>query len=492
MTTGTTIETIEQPLSIPLKDVSHHAHSHASFGAPLVTTVIENSKQKSYTSATKWGGSGEVLGNSISETVVPLQLNSSRPNGESFEDDDDGCPDGGKTAWRVVAGSFLGLFATSGLLNSVGAVQAYISSNQLATKTDSQISWIFSVMTFLTYILSGLSGPLFDAYGPLHLGVIGTGFLVTGIMAASACTEYYQFLLSLGICLGIGLGLLVGPLFAIIGHWFNTKRALATGTASVGASFGGVVFPILLRHLYSTIGFAWGVRVVGFMSLSGLTFAMLLIKSRFAKTSFHISVTNFVDLRSLRDMRFLWLIVANLLAEISVMNSITFLASYALAQNKSQTLAYASLTILSASGMVARWASGILADKIGRFNTLIILCIQAFVTVFAIWLPFGHTTAGLIIFSVLHGASNGSIFSLFPVCCSQICRTKDYGKRYGTMFFFASFGVLVGIPLSGALIRDHGKDYTYLIVFTGCLYVITTISLLLSRTVSIGWKLCKI
>jgi len=487
-----TVNTIERPLSILLKDISYNSHSQTSFGPPLVTAAVDKSQQKSYTSATEWGGNGESLGNSTTETIFPLQSHTSRP--ESFDDDndDDGCPDGGKTAWRVVAGSFLGLFASTGFLNSVGAVQAYISSNQLATKTDSQISWIFSIMTFLTYSMSGLSGPLFDAYGPLYLGIIGGAFVVTGIMTASACTEYYQFLLSLGVCLGTGMGLLVSPLFAIIGHWFNTKRAVATGTATVGASLGGVIFPVLLRHLYSTIGFAWGVRVVGFISLASLVIAMLLIKPRFAKTSFHISITNFVDVQSLRDMRFTWLIIANFVAEISIMNSITFLASYALAQNKSQTLAYASLTILSASAMVARWASGVLADKIGRFNTLLIFCVLAFVTVFVIWLPAGHTTPGLIIFSILHGASSGAIFSLFPVCCSQICRTKDYGKRYGTMFFFASFGVLVGIPLSGALIRDNGKDYKYLIVFTGCLYIVTTITLLLSRSVSIGWKLCKI
>lgn len=487
---------IERPVSIPLKNLTNNSNNNDSVNSPALTTASDSPTKSFYTSATEWGGSGAAAfgGILLSKTVVPLPPDFTPSNVNTVEEDndDDECPDGGSTAWRVVAGSFMGLFATAGLLNSIGAVQAYITSNQLAMKTDSQISWIFSVMVFLTYGLSGLSGPLFDAYGPFYLGVTGTIFLVMGIMTASACNEYYQFLLSLGLCVGIGLGLLLSPLFAVIGHWFNAKRAFATGTATAGASLGGVVFPILLRHLYGTVGFAWGVRVVGLMCLTAMVFAMLLIKPRFAKTTFHIGVANFVDVKSLRDWRFVWLIVGNFLAEISVMNGITFLASYALAQKKSQTLAYALLTILSGAGIIARWLSGILADKIGRFNTLILFCICAFVTVFAIWLPFGHSTAGLIIFSLLNGASNGSIFSLFPVCCSQICRTKDYGKRYGTMFFFASFGVLFGIPLSGALIRDHGKDYTYLVVFTGCLYFVTTVALLLSRNVSIGWKLCKI
>lgn len=407
------------------------------------------------------------------------------------EDEDEVYPEGGFQAWRVVIGSFMGLFASAGLINSVGAIQAYINQNQLASMSDSQVSWIFSVLIFLGYILSGLAGPLFDAYGPIYLTAVGTCFFVTGMLAASACTEYYQFFLALGICTGIGVGLLQTPLFAIVGHWFNQKRGAATGIATVGGSLGGVVFPLLLRHLYSTVKFPWAVRIIALMCLFTLTASAILMKPRLERSKFRISITNFVDFRSLRDKRFAWLIVANFLGELAAINGITFLASYALAQGMSETLSYAFLTILSASGMVGRWTAGLAADRFGRFNTFIAVCILAFVSTFAIWLPFGHYTVGLIIFSSFHGYSNGAIFSVAPVCCSQICRIKDYGKRYGTMFVFTSFGVLLGVPLSGALIKD-GKDYTNLIIFTGVLYFLTAITATLSRSVSVGYTWCKI
>lgn len=52
-------------------------------------------------------------------------------------------PEGGLRAYSVVLGSFIGLVATFGTLNSVGAIQTYVSTHQLAGIKTSTISWIF-------------------------------------------------------------------------------------------------------------------------------------------------------------------------------------------------------------------------------------------------------------------------------------------------------------------------------------------------------------
>lgn len=425
-------------------------------------------------------GSGDLIPN-----VSPFAIDAA--SDDNAEED---FPEGGTQAWTVVIGSLAGLFSTTGIVNSLGALQAYISSNQLENMSESQVSWIFSLLIFLGYILSGLAGPLFDAYGPRYLTMVGTVFFVGGIMSSSVCTQYYQFVLGLGVCTGIGFGLLLSPLFTIVGHWFNHKRGFATGIATIGGSMGGIAFPLMLRKLYNTVGFGWAVRIVGFVCFTGLAISLLLIKSRLERTEFRISFMNFVDIKSLKDLRFVWLILANFLGEVAVIVGVTFLVSYALAQGKSDTLAYSLLTILSFSAIFGRWVSGIIADSLGRFNTLIFMCALAAISVLAIWLPFGHTTIGLVCFAIINGYCNGAIFSLFPVCCSQICRTEDYGKRFGTMFFFASFGALLGVPVSASLIKD--KNYTNLVIFTGVLYFLTTFALFLSRRVSVGYRWCKI
>lgn len=420
-------------------------------------------------------------------TQAPGAERDSEVDSKILLEDSDPFPEGGWMAWRVVLGSFFGLIAVLGFINSVGAVQAYINTHQLEQLSESQISWIFSVFIFLGYVLSGFAGPVFDSFGPYHLTIIGTAIYVFGIMMVSVSQTYYQFFLSLGVCGGIGLGMLMTPLVAIVGHWFNSKRGSALGAATIGGSLGGVIFPLMLRKLYASVGFPWAIRSVGFLCLFVLSLSILLMKPRLERPKFQFKLANIIDFKSLAEPRFMWLTLANFLGELAVVNGVTFLTSYALAQGKSETLSYTLLTILNTLGMAGRWVPGVIADKIGRFNTLIFICICAALTIFVIWLPFGQSTGALIAFTVLHGFCNGAVLSLAPVCCGQICKAKDYGKRYGTMFFCTSFGVLLGVPLSGALIK--GTNYNRLIIFTGCLYVGTALFLMMSRYTMVGMRL---
>ena len=77
--------------------------------------------------------------------------------------------------------------------------------------------------------------------------------------------QFYQVFLAQGLGIGLGVGLLFLPSLSIVSHHFRRRRALATGLVVSGASSGGLVFPILLNHLFANtkVGFANGVRVSG-------------------------------------------------------------------------------------------------------------------------------------------------------------------------------------------------------------------------------------
>lgn len=401
----------------------------------------------------------------------------------------DSPPDGGREAWSVVFGSFLGLVAVFGLVNTLGAVQSYISVHQLAAKSESQVSWIFSVFVFLSFLFSGSIGPLFDTYGPRHLCVVGSLLFVGGLVATSVCSQYYQFFLAFSVCCGTATALLMTPFVAVLGQWFDKRSGTATGLATMGGSFGGVVFPILLRSLYPRLGYANAIRTLAAITAALLVIATLLIRTRtkpVRQTSFDLHLI--FDPRALRDPRFVWLCIANFLGELGVINGLTFLASYAMAAGMSPATAYALLAVLNAAGTLGRVLPGLAADALGRFNVLAATTAAAAITIFCIWLPFGKHPAGLFVFAVTHGFCNGGVYSLAPACCAQIARRGEHGRRYGTMYFLASFTVLLGVPLSASLIR--GTDYTRLIVFNGAVYCGTTIAVIVSRhcAVGFGWK----
>lgn len=397
-------------------------------------------------------------------------------------------------------------------------------------------------------------------YGFHSLLISGTLLFSGGLFLTSFCSKYYQFFLSFSLCVGLGSALLMTPQIAIIGHWFKEKRATAIGIATVGGSLGGVLFPLSLRWMYSSIGYSWAIRVISFVSLGLLIMSMFLMKQRKqtvpvvvnnntvntidnsnnnniedhdnddennrstnsiinsninnlnnnnnnsrqlertrrrrGNNNHKLKIQDIFDWKSLRDPRFAWLVIANFLGELGAINGLTFLASYALAHGHSETMSYGLLVILNSTAMFGRVLPGIVADRIlGRYNTLIALSLMATFTIFVLWLPFGHISAVLVLFAAAHGFCNGAIVSLGPVCCGQICKTKEYGRRYGTMYLVASFTVLIGVPLSSTLITtnadDYQKNYQNLIIFNGSVYIGSAIALVVSRYYAVGFRWCK-
>lgn len=312
----------------------------------------------------------------------------------TIDDDDLEYPDGGFTAWRVVLGSFFGLFTVFGLINSLGAVQAYIATNQLATKSDSQVSWIFSVFLFLCYLLAGQVGPIFDAYGPYQLTMIGTVFITVGLMTTSLCSQYYQFFLSFLYAQLLVSQMPATPEIGIVTEHFkkarNGHRTLLNGRKRrrrhlpndaqktilhrwirLGFAHLGLCLLCVRRHFYPSYQASFGKN--GFQRCA---VPVLLIQA------YRLQVTQRYALHLAHSSKLLWRARSHERSHL--------FTSYALAQGKSTSLSYALLAVLNSTGIFGRWIPGILADKyFGRFNTLTFTTLMAFVTIF----PYGSHLA---------------------------------------------------------------------------------------------------
>lgn len=201
-------------------------------------------------------------------------------------------PEGGLRAYSVVFGSFIGLMATFGTLNSVGAIQAYIATHQLSDVKTSTISWIFSIYTAISFANCMVVGPLFDVKGAMLPMVVGTLMISGGFMAVANCDTVPQFILALAICVGLGNSLNITPLIGVLSHWFNLKRGRAIGMATIGGSVGGIIVPLMLRSLYTNVGFVWAIRILGFFCLACNGIAILLCRSRICQESDTVTPKN--------------------------------------------------------------------------------------------------------------------------------------------------------------------------------------------------------
>lgn len=173
------------------------------------------------------------------------------------------------------------------------------------------------------------------------------------------------------------------------------------------------------------------------------------------------------------------------------------MTSFALSAGIRPALAYQLLSVLNAGSFFGRWGPGLLADKIGRFNTMIIMVFLCVLTTFALWLPAAFlgsspATEGLIIsFALLYGFASGSNITLGPVCTGQLCRTEDYGRYFATCFTVVGVGTLVGIPIAGEILKREEGSYVGLITFGGTSYAVGLVLFLWARIRAVGWGCAK-
>ncbi|GJD03917.1 riboflavin transporter MCH5 [Colletotrichum higginsianum] len=445
------------------------------------------------------------------------EANPEPPAEGPFLSHEDEYPEGGMRAWSVVLGSWFASFSALGISNSVATIHAYISSHQLASYSEGQIGWIFSTYMFLIFFCGIYVGPIFDKYGSRWLILSGTICVVAAQMLLSIstrlffpkcpltpspsvpqttkcpnlfnCQEFWHFMLAFGVLNGIGGSLLFTPSLAAIGHWFHHRRGLATGIASTGGCFGGIVYPMLLRAMFERAGWAWAIRTVAFIVLVFCGAAILLIDTRLPPAP---DASPHPDLRILRDPAFALTTLGIFLLEWSLFIPLTYISSYAIHQGFDLDFAYQIPTILNAGSVAGRILAGWFGDFAGPFNSNILAVALSIVACLAVWLPAGSSTAGIVVFVVLFGFASGNNISISPVCIGKLCKTENYGRYQATAYTVASFACLLDIPIAGEIISAQNGSYWGLILFTGLIYVLSLVALMAAKVRCAGWKITAV
>lgn len=402
-------------------------------------------------------------------------------------------PEGGLEAWLVVLGSFLGLVVALGVMNTIGTYQAYFVNNQLASYSSGSVGWIFGLYAFMSFFCGIQIGPIFDAKGPRYLVLAGSVLLMASTLLLGVCTAYWHFLLVFGFLGGTGTSLIFTPAIASIGHFFLVRRGMATGIAAAGGSLGGIIFPLMLQALFPRIGFAWSTRVVALINLILLIFTNLLIKSRLPPKKATMEAI-LPDFRIFRDPIFALTTTGVYFTEWGLFIPLTYITSYAIAHGVDERFSYQILALVNVGSTFGRCLPGILADRIGRFNAMILTVSLCLTSTLAIWLPSGSNVGVIVFYGVLFGFASGSNISLTPVCVGQLCRTENYGRYYATAYTIVSFGTLTGIPIAGQILEacGGGDNYWGLITFTGCCYAIGLCCYITARVIKVGWGVRKI
>ncbi|KAF9884683.1 hypothetical protein FE257_001376 [Aspergillus nanangensis] len=395
-------------------------------------------------------------------------------------------PDGGVQAWLTVAGASVALFVSFGWVNCIGLFQAEYETNQLNGYSSSEVSWITSTEFFFMLFTSPVAGKLFDSYGPRLPIMIGSVLHVLGLMMASLSHKYYQFMLSQSVVSGIGSSLIFTPAMSAPQTWFRQKRGIVGGLTVAGSSLGGVIFPLMVQHLLPQVGFGWTMRICAFLILGLLIIANLTISSNLRHAPRPFSAMHYFG--PLRELNFVMLCTASFFMYWGLFISFDYIVVEAIHYGMSPHMAWSLVPILNGASFFGRTVPNYIADKVGRFNVMLVMTSLSAILVLALWLP-ARGNGALITFAALFGISSGAVIGLGPVLIVSISPMSELGYRMGTVLAFAAVGALTSPPIGGAITTDSGGSYTYTCVFSGVSFLLGTIGLAALRVQLSGWGL---
>ncbi|EIW79979.1 MFS general substrate transporter [Coniophora puteana RWD-64-598 SS2] len=366
----------------------------------------------------------------------------------------------------TVVGAFLIMFSSFGQANAFGSYQSWYSQNQLASYSPSKISLIGSLQLWVFFAFGGLVGRLFDAYGPTSLISSGSLILTLSLMLTSISYEYWHFIVAQGLIYGIGFALLFFPAASATATHFKKYKATALGIVMAGSSVGGVIFPIMLQRMFNELGFAWAVRVSGFICLACGIVGTVTVSSNLDRKD----PGPWIDKTTLRDATFILLLGGSALCTLGAFVPLYYLAPYAESISIPQPRAYDMLSILNACGFLGRIVPSLMADYLGRFNVLIPSTVVASILSFTLWLK-SYDASMLLTYSVLYGFFSGPYFGFQVACVAQISRPDRIGARVGMLYTGCSLFALAGGPIAGAILSWQHGQYSGLIYFSAATFL---------------------
>ncbi|MBW0091241.1 MFS transporter [Pseudonocardia sp. KRD-184] len=364
----------------------------------------------------------------------------------------------GRSGWITVAVAFTSMAVCFGVAYSFGAFFAPMAA-EFGTGSGAT-SLVFGVTACCWFVLGSVSGRAVDRFGPRPVLLVAALALGTGLLVTAAVRDLWIGYLTYGLGVGIAVACGYVPMVAIVGAWFERRRAIALAVAVSGIGIGTLAGAPLAAALIDAVGWRQTHVVFGIGGAALLLVCALVVRRPPAPTSGpSMPVGELVRTVAFRSMY-----AATLLSSLALFVPFVFLPATALALGSSAVAAAALVGVIGVSSVVGRLAMGTVAERFGRIATF-----RASFAVlgasFGIWFV-GGSYPVLVAFAVVLGVGYGGWIALQPAVIAELFGLRGLGGVVGLVYTSGGIGALLGAPVAGVLVDVTG-GYGWAIAFAG-------------------------
>ncbi|MBM4338532.1 MAG: MFS transporter [Deltaproteobacteria bacterium] len=341
----------------------------------------------------------------------------------------------------------------------------------------------------LVYMVTApVVGYLVDRVGPRKVMLPGVFLMGLGLLLCTQIKSLLHFYIYFGLIAGVGVTFLsISPFTTIISHWFEKKRGMANGLASVGIGFGPLLFVPLIQYLISTRDWPFAFFIFSLLVfLIPLPLIGLFLRHRPEDMGLSIdgdhppSTSQKVESRKgnpdqrvrhlIKTVRFWSFLLFPALTIFGVYIIIVHHVKYLIDLGINRIWAASLFAAVGALSAGFRFFWGWFSDRAGREITYTIGCVCfSFGVLCLILFQSFPSLVFLYLFALLFGAGWGSTAPMFMSIAGDLYKGRHFGLIYGMLEGMIGVGAAVGSWLGG-YIFDQTQSYflAFLIAILSC------------------------
>jgi MFS family permease len=333
---------------------------------------------------------------------------------------------------------------------------------------------VYSLAALAGGLSSPLIGRLFDISGPRAVYALGLLLLGGSYLVAAFADHLWQFQLSVGLCVGIGIAFIGNvPNSILLGRWFGPRLPTAMAVVYSAAGAGVLILLPASQILIDHFGWRGAYRLFGTIVLALLVPLLLLPWRLFSTGSPHVvrkveQAANGEDWSLARAMRHhaFWALFSTYFFTAIGMYAITpqvvaYLIDAGVPPLQAATAWGFSGVVLLFGMLGVSWLDGL----IGRRPSVLFSYALSIIGICLLWgLGFYPNFWLLSGFVICFGSMIGSRGPLLAATAMKIFRGERMGTIYGSISIGSGLGSAVG-SWSGGLIRDITHSYNPLLAF---------------------------
>ncbi len=333
---------------------------------------------------------------------------------------------------------------------------------------------IYSVAALMGGLAAPFIGRLFDHSGPRTVYSLGLLLLGGAFLTAAFAQKLWQFQLSLGLCVGLGMACIGNvPNSIMLGRWFGPRLSTAMAVVYSAMGAGVLIMLPLSQLLIDRLGWRGAYQTFGGATLFLLVPLLLLPWKPLSAGSPTLIKTAAADLidegwtlfSAMRHHAFWALFSTFFFTAIGMFAISAQIVAYLVDAGFPPLQAAAawgfSGVVLLFGMLSVTWLDGV----IGRRRSVLLSYAISIIGIAMLWLLPRYPNVWLLTgFVVCFGSMLGSRGPLISATAMKIFRGERVGTIFGTISIGSGLGAALG-SWSGGLIHDLTGSYDALLAF---------------------------